>query len=68
MTMITFHLGQNRQQLEATKNDLLAQIAQLNAREPKDMNSEEYEAWADEHEELEDLLDEIQDQLDDLGE
>lgn len=51
--------------------DLLAQkaaledkIAQLDAREPANMESEEYEAWADEHEELEDLLDEILDLLD----
>ena len=28
------------------------------------MDSELYEAWAEEHEELEDLLDEIQDLLD----
>jgi len=43
---------------------LLAQIAELDAREPEDMDSELYEAWAEEHEELEDLLDEIQDLLD----
>ena len=50
--------------LQAQKAALLEQIAQLDAREPEDMESEEYEAWADEHEELEDLLDEIQDLLD----
>lgn len=50
--------------LQAQKAALLAQIAELDAREPEDMDSELYEAWADEHEELEDLLDEIQDLLD----
>ena len=50
--------------LEAQKAAVLTQIAQLDAREPEDMMSEAYEAWAQEHEELEDLLDEIQDLLD----
>ena len=50
--------------LQEQKDALLEQIAQLNAREPEDMDSELYEAWAEEHEELEDLLDEIQDLLD----
>lgn len=44
-----------------------AQIGQLDEQEPKDMNSEEYDAWGDLHEELEDLADEIQDLLDELG-
>lgn len=48
------------------KAALLAQIAQLDAREPVDMDSELYEAWAEEHEDLEDLLDEIQDLLDEV--
>ncbi len=43
-----------------------AQIRQLDEREPKNMNSEEYEDWGDRHEELEDLADEIQDLLDDM--
>ena len=46
------------------KAALEAQIAQLDAREPADMESEAYEAWADEHELLEDMLDEILDLLD----
>ena len=45
---------------------LLQQLAELDAKEPKNMNSEAYEEWGDQHEELEDLLDEIQDILDDL--
>ena len=43
-----------------------AQIRQLDEREPKNMNSEEYEDWGDRHEKLEDLADEIQDLLDDM--
>lgn len=50
--------------LQEQKAALLEQLATLNAREPEDMDSELYEAWAEEHEELEDLLDEIQDLLD----
>ena len=52
--------------LQEQKAALLAQIAELDAREPEDMDSELYEAWAEEHEELEDLLDEIQDLLDEV--
>ena len=48
------------------KTALLAQIAELDAKEPADMDSELYEAWAEEHEELEDLLDEILDLLDEV--
>ena len=42
------------------------QLHDLDAKEPKNMNSELYEAWADEHEELEDYLDEILDRMEDL--
>lgn len=42
------------------------QLQKLDAKEPKNMNSEAYEAWADEHEELEDYLDEILDQMEAL--
>lgn len=38
----------------------------LDAKEPKNMNSEAYEEWADEHEELEDYLDEILDRIEQL--
>lgn len=50
--------------LLAQKAALEAKIAQLDAQEPENMESEAYEAWADEHEELDDLLDEILDLLD----
>ena len=52
--------------LQAQKAALLKQIAELDANEPENMDSELYEAWAEEHEELEDLLDEIQDLLDEV--
>ena len=53
-------------QLTAYRQELLAQVAELDAREPANMESEAYEVWADAHEVLEDLLDDIQDRLDDL--
>lgn len=50
--------------------DYLAQLrgllAQLDAREPGNMNSEAYDQWGEEHEALEDLLDEALDRLDEL--
>ena len=42
------------------------ELHQLDAKEPRDMNSEAYEEWADEHEELEDYLDEILDRMEEL--
>ena len=38
----------------------------LDAKEPKNMNSDAYEEWADEHEELEDYLDEILERMEEL--
>ena len=46
--------------------ELQERVAALDAREPRNMNSEAYEAWADRHEELEDLVDEVLDRLDEL--
>ena len=43
---------------------LRAQIAELDAAEPEDMESEAYEDWGEQHEELEDLVDEVLDLLD----
>ena len=43
-----------------------AQIARLDEKEPKNMNSEAYENWAERHEDLEDLEDEILDRLDEM--
>lgn len=45
---------------------LRAQIEELDAAEPKNMNSEAYEEWGDLHEELEDLVDDILDRLDEM--
>ena len=45
---------------------LRARIAELDAAEPKNMNSEAYEAWGEQHEELEDLVDEVLDLLDEM--
>lgn len=42
-------------------------IRQLDQIEPKNENSEEYDAWADDHESLEDILDEILDRLEEIG-
>ena len=43
---------------------LRAQIAQLDEREPEDMESEAYELWGDQHEALENLADAVLEQLD----
>ena len=54
------------EQLKEYQAELLQELEKLDAKEPKNMNSEAYEEWGDTHEELEDLLDEIQDRLDEL--
>lgn len=54
------------QQLQAHYAAMQEELMALDAREPKNMNSEAYEAWADEHEELEDYLDEILDRMEAL--
>ena len=53
----------NLQQLQAHYAAMQEELQALDAREPKKMNSEAYEEWADEHEELEDYLDEILDRM-----
>ena len=45
---------------------LQAQIAELDAAEPKNMNSEAFEEWGDLHEELEDLVVDVLDRLDEM--
>ena len=45
---------------------LQEELQALDAKEPKNMNSDAYEEWADEHEELEDYLDEILDRMEEL--
>ena len=53
----------NLQQLQAYYAAMQEELQALDAKEPKNMNSEAYEEWADEHEELEDYLDEILDRM-----
>ena len=47
------------------RDTLAEKIEALDAKEPRNMNSEAYEKWADQHEELEDLLDEVLDLIED---
>ena len=53
-------------QLQAHYAAMQQELMALDAREPKDMESEAYEDWADEHEELEDYLDEILDRMESM--
>lgn len=65
MSIIEFsNTEKQRGELERQLAVLREQLVQLDAREPKNMDSEAYEDWADEHEDLEDQIDEILDQLD----
>ena len=56
----------NLQQLQAHYAAMQEELHALDAKEPKNMNSDAYEEWADEHEELEDYLDEILDRMEAL--
>lgn len=56
----------DRRALEDYLGRLRALISELDAREPRNMNSEAYEQWGEEHEALEDLVDEVLDRLDEL--
>ena len=53
----------NLEQLQAHYTVMQEELHGLDAKEPRNMNSEAYEEWADEHEELEDYLDEILDRM-----
>jgi len=54
------------QQLQAHYAAMQQELQRLDQKEPRNMNSEAYEEWADEHEELEDYLDEILDRMEEL--
>ncbi len=56
----------DREALKACLQEVRERIADLDEREPGDMESEEYEAWGDRHEELEDLADELMERLEEL--
>ena len=58
----------NVEELEAYREELEEKIARLDAIEPDDEESVEYDDSADQHEDLEDLLDEVEDRLDELQE
>ncbi len=62
--IIPFAAEQTEEALRERLAQLRCQIAELDRKEPRNMESEAYEEWADAHEELEDLVDEILDQLD----
>ena len=55
----------SREELLSLLERLRAEIAALDEKEPKNMNSEAYETWAERHEELEDQVDEILELLED---
>lgn len=56
----------NLQQLQAHYAAMQEELRALDAKEPKNMNSEAYEEWGDLHEELEDLVDDVLDRLDEM--
>lgn len=51
-------------ELEELFSELQEQKKELDAREPKKKDGDEFDAWAEEHEDLEDAIDEILDLLD----
>ena len=54
------------EELKAHYGAMQEELHALDAKEPKNMNSDAYEEWADEHEELEDYLDEILERIEEL--
>ena len=58
----------SREELRSRLEAVRLRIAELDAQEPEDMGSEEYEAWGDRHEELEDMADELMELLEDMEE
>lgn len=72
MSIIEFQPQSEEKYLdEMSREELLDYLRQLerrlqglDAQEPKNMNSEDYEDWADEHEVLEDAIDEVRELLD----
>jgi len=54
------------EEIQAHYARMQEELHALDGKEPKNMNSDAYEEWADEHEELEDYLDEILDRMEEL--
>ena len=57
-----------RDELQERLQELQAQIADLDSREPEDLMSKRHEGWAERHEALEDLADDVMERLDELAE
>lgn len=55
------------EELKAYHLELEDALGKLDAAEPRNENSEDYENWAEEHEDLEDLLDEVLDRIEELS-
>ena len=53
--------------LYEVREQILADIAELDGRMPFDEGSEAFADWAEEHEEAEDLLDDVVDRIEELG-
>lgn len=74
MTIIEFQPSPEEKYLdEMTRQELLdylrqleQRMAALDAREPRCMTDDAYEAWAQEHEALEDAVDEVRELLDEM--
>ena len=56
----------SRQELLEFMAELQEMLRDLDAREPKNRNSDAYEAWAEDHEDLEDAIDEVQERLEEM--
>ncbi len=56
----------SRQELVDFLAELQEMLHALDDREPKNRNSDAYEAWAQEHEDLEDAIDEVLERLEEL--
>lgn len=57
----------NVQQLRYYLEGLEDVLGEMDKKEPRNVNSEAYEQWAEEHEDLEDLMDELRDRIDELS-
>lgn len=55
------------EELYEVREQILADIAELDGRMPFDEGSEAFADWAEEHEEAEDLLDDVVDRIEELG-
>ena len=55
------------EQLYDFREQLMADIAELDEKMPFDEGSDAFENWADAHEELEDTLDDVVDRIEELG-